>query len=183
MRLFFALDPDPPCRDVIVAARDAARSHAPRARWVADESLHLTLVFVGEVPDERVTALAEVGVSVAARCSPLALTLGHGGTFGHPPRVLWLGLDGGSPLRALQAELARAVGELGVALEERPYSPHLTLARARAPGGEPRFVDAARALVLPPSRFVARELVLYRSRLEGPGPRYAAVVRAPLQHG
>jgi 2'-5' RNA ligase len=179
MRLFFALDPDPACRDAIVAAREEARRHAPNAKWVAAERLHLTLVFVGELADERVAKLAEAGTTVAARHEPLQLTLGRGGTFGRPPQVLWLGVDGGPALAALQADLARAVQGLGVVLEERPYSPHLTLARARAAGGEPRFGEAARSLNAA-SSFVARELVLYRSDPTASRSAYSALARARL---
>jgi 2'-5' RNA ligase len=108
----------------------------PGVRWVAPESLHLTLAFLGELDGARL-AQAEAATAVAAREGvPFALRLTHLGTFGPPraPKVIWAGVTGDSErLRDLQDRLASELALRGFPREDRPFSPHLTLARIKAP--------------------------------------------------
>jgi len=97
------------------------------------------------------------------------------------PRVLWVGVVAGVlPLSELQRELAQRIAALGIALEDRPFHPHLTLARWR----ESRSSDRERALTAAPRGVIARACVggatLYQSRLSASGPSYTALARANL---
>jgi 2'-5' RNA ligase len=97
------------------------------------------------------------------------------------PRVLWIGVgEGASRLSELQGELARRIAALGIPLEDRPFHPHLTLARWR----ESRSPDREWALAAAPHGVIARARVegatLYQSRLSPAGPSYTALTRANL---
>jgi RNA 2',3'-cyclic 3'-phosphodiesterase len=108
----------------------------PGVRWVDPTSLHLTLAFLGELDDEVLAAAKTATLQVATPGRPFALRTGARGTFGprSTPRVIWIGVQGEMPhLLALQETLAQRLEEAGFPREQRPYSPHLTLAKLKAP--------------------------------------------------
>jgi 2'-5' RNA ligase len=187
-RLFVALEPPEPVRRRLAVLADELRRGAGRAgddvRWVPPENVHLTLQFLGAVPEERVAAVEAALRDAAAGARPLSLSLHGAGGFPNArrPRILWAGLEGDvAPLADLVRELGLRLGRLGFPPEERPFSPHLTLGRARDGHGAPGLAGAlARAARIEPTPWRATELVLFESHLSPKGPRYEAVARAPL---
>jgi 2'-5' RNA ligase len=132
VRLFVALVPP----TAALAALDAAvGDRDERMRWVPSEQRHLTLVFCGEVAEGLVGGLSERLNRAAARTPPFALRLAGAGTFPNQAaraRVLWVGLDGDlASLSRLAERCTAAARRAGIAVDDRPYRPHLTLARAR----------------------------------------------------
>jgi 2'-5' RNA ligase len=96
--------------------------------------------------------------------------------------VVWLGLAGElAPLAALAAEIGRRLAPLGYAPEDRPFSPHLTLGRARDGRGAAGVAGAlAAAAAAEGVAWRAAELVLFESHLSPKGPRYEAAARLAL---
>jgi 2'-5' RNA ligase len=187
-RLFVALDPPEPVRRRLAALavelrRDAGR-HAEEVRWVAPENVHLTLQFLGAVPEERVAAIEAAIREVAAAARPLSLELKGAGGFPNArrPRVVWAGLAGEvAALGALVADLGRRLAPLGFAPEERPFSAHLTLGRARDGRGAPGLAGAlAHAAGADGTPWRAADVTLFESHLSPKGPRYEVILRAPL---
>ena len=138
MRLFAALVPPAAALAHLAAAVAQAVSGAGSAvplRWVPAEQRHLTLAFYGEVPDARVPDLSARLERAAGRSAPAQLALAGAGTFPGRrtnARVLWVGLVGELAELTRLAERAVAAGRrAGLALEDRPFRAHLTLARAR----------------------------------------------------
>lgn len=133
-RLFVAIDlPENVKREI-----ENLREELPGARWVAGDQLHLTLRFIGEVEARR-----QGGIAVALRNvheGPFSLTLRQVGHFGRPGRVLWVGMDRPTSLLALQLKVEAALTLAGTPSEERPFSPHITLARLK---GTPSSLLAA----------------------------------------
>ncbi len=186
MRLFVAVDLDAAARAAIAAEQRRIASAMGDARssvrWVKPDHLHLTLVFLGDVSESQAPAVAEaVGRPIEA--SPFDLTLQGMGVFPTrgSPRAVWIGVtNGANELIDLQRELARRIASEGIALESRPFQPHLTLGRWR----QSRPSDRGRALAAARSDIVARVGVpaatLYHSRLSSAGPTYAALAHATL---
>jgi 2'-5' RNA ligase len=186
MRLFVAVDLSEDARRAIAAEQKriaAALAEAKtRLRWVRSEQLHLTLVFLGEVEDNRVPSVADaVGRDVDAPA--FDVTFSGAGVFPphRAPRALWIGITAGvSELTALQQELAQRLVDTGVELDNRPFSPHLTLGRWRTS----RSSDGRRALAAAAEGAIARMRVaaatLYQSQLSSSGPVYTARARANL---
>ncbi len=187
-RLFVALEPPDAVRRRIARAAAELRRAAGRAeadvRWVAPENLHLTLQFLGGVPEERVPDLSAAIAAAAAGAHPLSLEVTGAGGFPNArrPRVIWLGMRGDVPaLAAMVEDLGRRLAPLGFPPEARAYSAHLTLGRARDQRGAPGLGGALAATAREDGfAWRATEVVLFESRLSPKGPRYEAILRAPL---
>jgi 2'-5' RNA ligase len=161
-------------------------------RWVAADSSHLTLHFIGEVPPERAELLRMGLASTVARNRAFRLDTASLGVFPdiRNPRVLWLGLRGQTDaLAALNRDLGRQLQRLDFEVEARELHPHVTLGRVREPapsnlGGEIRqaFEDPAiRTLIREEaSTFEVSEVALVRSFLERGGARHVSIAAYPL---
>lgn len=184
MRLFIAVDLAPGVLEETGGLVERLRRFAPEAKWVKPESLHVTLAFLGEVPDEQRPEIDRVVQAVASAHQPLKLRARGGGAFGtkRHPRVLWVGLEGEiEKLASIQGALSRALQPLGFEPESRPFKPHLTLARARDPRGDEalaRCVEVLGRTDLGESAVFS--LVLYRSQLSPKGAKYTPLLSAPL---
>jgi 2'-5' RNA ligase len=150
-------------------------------RWGVPERWHLTLLFLGTVPEECVGPLVTAAGPAVAAAPPMALRLAGGGRFGslRRPQVAWAGLDGDvAPLVALAARLADAARALRLPVEDRPFRPHLTLGRWRpgqpADGTLTDRLAGYRGPVWP-----VTEVRLWESHL-GPRPTYDVVAEWPL---
>src|SRR6266404_4722143 len=134
-RLFSAIDLGPSARERIAAEQHRLTTalRAPALRWVKPEHLHLTLVFIGEVADDCVARIV-LAMQKDIPQLPFRFELGGLGVFpSHgAPRALWLGVrTGADAVVRVQQTMAARCQALGVPLEARPFSPHLTLARWR----------------------------------------------------
>lgn len=176
MRLFLALDPPPAALDEVERAIAPMRHRLPELRWTARETQHLTLVFLGEVGEDRVARLKQLVGRKLLRHHPLRLELRGVGTFPRShsrAKVLWTGVHGDLPaLHRLQAALTKAARDAHLSVEHRRYAPHLTLVRCKAPtdlegklGPLQEFAGTA---------WQAAEVRLVHSNL-GAAPRYTTV--------
>ncbi len=188
-RLFVALDLDDEVRAGVAAAvaglRLAAGPAGRSLRFGDPATVHLTLRFLGDVPGDQVDGVAAAVAAAAAGSRPLSLQVRGAGAFPTPrrARVVWLGLAGDlGPLAALAAALDARLAPLGFAPETRPFTPHLTVARARARGGAPGLAMAlaTASAALAPVPWHADALTLFESHLEHGGARHVALLRAPL---
>jgi 2'-5' RNA ligase len=188
LRLFVAIDLPTEVRATLTDVQhDLQRDPAlARLRWVRPEAIHLTLKFLGETPAER-RAEIESAVDRAVRdISPFELHLGRLGTFGSSksPRVLWVDIAGDvETLAKLQSQVEAEIGPLGFPGEERPYSPHLTLARVppeRADAAARALADAVARHDAPPGAIRAELLSLIKSDLGRGGAVYTQLFSAKL---
>lgn len=161
--------------------RAAASAAHAKITWVPADRLHLTVRFIGEV-DDRQAAAVGAALQPPVAVAPFDLSLAGAGAFpgGGSPRVLWLGIaDGRNALLAAERDISARLAKLGIAEEDRPYSPHLTLARVREPGG----LRSARLLAgLTDQRIGTTRIdtiTLFQSTLSPKGPTYTALVRIP----
>ncbi|MES2356340.1 MAG: RNA 2',3'-cyclic phosphodiesterase [Pseudomonadota bacterium] len=162
-RLFFALWPDDITRDK-VAALTGHFQEKYGGRAIARESLHVTLVFLGETPNSCLPTLAEIAANVAT--PSFNLTLHHAGYWGKG--IFWLGPEDSPPaLLALVAALREGLQEADISFDEKPFVPHMTLLRdakcRESPG------------VIMPIEFSVKRFVLARSVPGSKAVRYEAV--------
>lgn len=177
MRLFVALMPPAEALAELRAATEALHAElGPALRWTRPEQWHLTLAFLAEVDDPTRAELAGRLGRVAARAAPLTLSIGAGGRFGD--RVLWVRVRGDTDrLRRLAGSVRAAARRSGLPVEDRPYRPHLTLARS---SGADLRAAVGRLAGFEGTSWTASRLHLVRSRL-GAGPGRTAL-HEPVGH-
>jgi RNA 2',3'-cyclic 3'-phosphodiesterase len=171
VRLFVAVRPP---AAAVAELDDLVRRLRPQGAgltWTTPAQWHLTLVFLADAPEERLPELERRLSSAAARHGPARLSIGGGGRFGD--RVLFSKVAGDvDGVRRLAASVQAAARRTGLEVEDRPYRPHLTLARAR--GGAELRPLAAEVNAFRGVEWIAEEIELVRSRLgKGPGRRAA----------
>ena len=188
LRLFVACELPPEMKAALASLQEALRKKgAPRVRWVRPEGIHLTLKFLGAVPQENVAAIRDALAPTVQGIPPLALSLAEVGTFGdrRGPRVLWVGMQGDlEPLGRLQQRVEKALEPLGFPPERRAFSPHLTLARVPDRMGRDErqpLRELAKVTPVPSAPAVTiRELSLMRSILGPGGAVYERLAAFPL---
>jgi 2'-5' RNA ligase len=187
-RLFVALVPPPELRaSLLELARGVLAPAAARLSFVHPEDLHLTLAFLGRVLEADRERLEEELPLALERVSEPELRLSVPGIFPglERPRVLWFGVRGrDSALDALHGVVRLAVERAGLAEldRDRPFHPHLTVARARrGKGAPPRPALEAFLELRPEGSFRGAAAELRESRLGQPGPHTRAISVHPLR--
>jgi len=198
MRLFVAVDLSDEARQAIAARQKLWTGPLSKSRdglrLVEPSRMHLTLLFIGEAREGAVPAIVE-SISAPARMAPFDVTFGGVGVFPPrgAPRVLWVGIaEGAASLERLQHDIVERVRAVGIAFDDRPFHPHLTLGRWR---GDDRKRSSAERRSTPERlrREVATldrsdriasvrvtRATLYQSRLSSSGPAYTALAHATL---
>ncbi len=188
LRLFIAVELSDALKRALADTQRALRRDLdfPALRWVAPDSIHITLKFLGDTPPSLVPAMQDALAGIAPQHAPFEIVAADLGVFPSlaRPAVLWVGLTGG--VRALQAardDVERVIAPLGYPTEKRPFSPHLTLARIKEPTrGEVEEVRAVvqRNAVGQLGTLAVHEISLMRSELGRGGARYTQLAAFPL---
>lgn len=183
MRLFIAL----PLPAEIATAAAALTPALPGLRPVRAELLHVTLAFIGRVPDERLGDVIAATREAAAVREPFHVSLAAAGRFpeGGKPHVVWIGMtDGAAESADLAASVRRELAARELPFDDKPFRPHVTLARVKDDVDRPEARDIASAaakLTFAPLRWTAREVIPFESVLSPKGPKYTA--RATVRLG
>ena len=182
MRLFVALQIPAAVRESFATLLSQLRSISAEAkdksaRWVHPENLHVTLKFIGEAAPEK---LANIQKALAAVRSSAPVSIYFHGLGFFPnekhPRVFWAGMDASPNLQTLAADVEQSLEQLGFPREQRPFTPHLTLARF-----EPsRLHEKLRAFIHENSSrnfgsHVTSEFHLIESKLKPSGAEYTTL--------
>ncbi len=166
MRLFVGVPLDDIVRRYVYDVSNALRGKMGRMRasWVKEENYHITLMFIGEVPDEEVETIKTKLSSV--RFTPFTLTLSNVGYFGSPPKVLWVGVQSSEKLTDLASQVNNLLGG-----NIDRFHPHITLARikGRAPSV---FYDTVDSTRVKPLEWNVDRFILFRSQLAPGGSIY-----------
>jgi RNA 2',3'-cyclic 3'-phosphodiesterase len=187
VRLFVGVPLDPALARDLGRVADELRQrvdrHSPRAKltWVAPERLHFTVRFIGET-DEGPAAGIRDALAPPLGVAPFDLEVAELGAFPErgKPRVLWVGVGAGhDEMVRVEREVSARLAACGIAPEDRPYSPHLTLARVREPAGL-RAGDVLEGLARSIGTQRVAAITLFQSRLSPQGPTYVALQQTPL---
>jgi RNA 2',3'-cyclic 3'-phosphodiesterase len=190
MRLFVGIDLDPvlaaSLEEDAAVLRSTLHRACPRlpARWVSRANLHLTLVFIGHVADADASVLTS-RLAPPFEVRPFELRIEGFGAFpaSGPLRVIWMGVVAGMPeLSLLHSEITARLAREGHAVEAKPYTPHLTIARvkdARGPSARAARDIARKARGRGGSARVG-EVTLFQSHQSAAGSVYDRLLRIPL---
>ncbi len=134
MRAFIAIEVPEAIKEGMTRVRDQLRSAAVEASWSRPEGVHLTLKFLGEVGEDRTPEIMRALTLALEGMERFRLSIQGVGAFPNPAsaRVVWLGIAGEvERLVALQSAVERALVDMGMEPDDRPYTPHLTLGRVK----------------------------------------------------
>lgn len=185
IRTFIGLDIGESIRSQATALQRKLAQLNAAVNWTAPANYHITLQFLGDVDDRDLADICREVAKVAANEPPFRLCVSGLGAFPTPrrPKILWAGLsEGADELRKLYAALEKPLTDIGVyRKEDRPYTPHVTLGRAR---------DEAAGLALAPMLIKYRdwvggakevdEVLIFNSELRRDGAEYTVIGRGPL---
>ena len=155
-----------------------ATSWGDRVRWVPEENLHVTLRFLGEVPEEQLDGLVERVRGFTGSCAPFDCRLSALRPFPSEgrTRVIAASVAPEPPLSELHERVERGVVAAGFEAEPRRFRAHITLGRVR----KTPLRDAAFEAMLSPAPIEVERVVLYGSRLSSTGAHYTPLVEIPL---
>jgi len=185
LRLFIAIELPSEIRDALMAFVTESRGIAPRAKWVRAENLHVTLKFLGETDEAKLPAIQNALVSVRSG-KPVALDFRGLGFFPneHRPRVFWVGMEASANLKPLAEAIDQEMHKNGFPLENRPFTPHLTLARFEPPGMPVQLSAAAKQNSARSfGSLTAHEFHLIESKLKPGGAEYTTLKSFPFVAG
>jgi 2'-5' RNA ligase len=180
MRLFTGIAIAPNVRGNLARVLKELRPLAP-LNWSPAENLHITSKFIGEWDDERLTELEEVLETVQPPAA-FDVQIAHFGYFPNPhhPRAFFAGVHAGPELAALAKQIEDAVKPLGIAKEDRPYAPHLTLARIKHEEIRALREHIANMTNFDFGKFRAAEFQLFLSKTGPRGSVYSTLASYPL---
>ena len=150
------------------------QSGLAKVRWVPNETLHLTVRFIGEV--STLDAEDIVGALGQIRTPPFELRFGELGSFSSGSRVrsLWIGLGETSNLESLKRSVDRSLTGVGVEADSRKYIPHVTLGRVGSRlSNLNQFLNWASSVSHPTVK--VDQYILFSSRLSKSGSKYIPI--------
>jgi len=185
IRSFLAFELPKIMKDTVSKVSSELMDLLPNARWVRVDNIHLTIVFLGQIPELSTGEIAGVAKSVCDRYGAFEIALEGVGVFSglNNPRVLWIGLRGElERMSHFRNALQKRLKPFGIKEEKRKFRPHLTLCRFRkgARGGQPlaKILDAYKNLSSPFCK--VEKLLFFKSDLTPKGPIYTRLMEWPL---
>lgn len=180
MRLFVGIPLPQTVQAEVSAVCQRLRSENDGLRWSAQDSWHITLQFLGNATPEQFDCL--VAWLATVRSVPVTARLDGLGVFDRAG-IFLAKIEPAAALVALQQRVTAATAECGFVAEQRPYQPHITLARTKAAAGKRQLQDLETRMHIHPAftAFVADEFRLYESHLGPAGSKYEVRQRVRLE--
>ncbi|HET9787666.1 MAG TPA: RNA 2',3'-cyclic phosphodiesterase [Pyrinomonadaceae bacterium] len=184
-RIFCAIDLSTSVRENLLRHIVRLREAVPyaQASWSRAENTHLTLKFLGEIQTSKLSRLSDAVSRAVAGVPSFQVKVEETGVFPKPtaPRVLWIGVkDESEKLATLQSRLEEECSREGFAREDRPFHPHLTIARLRKPEGVRALAAAHTKMHFDPIALEISECMVIRSEPGSAGSKYTVISRHTL---
>jgi 2'-5' RNA ligase len=182
-RAFVAIEIDEATRQKLVSVQERLRATGAQLKLVEPPNIHITMKFLGEVPDDRIAPISEALERAAAGTKQFDVRVRGIGVFPNLNyiRVVWAGVsDGRDEVTALQQKIERELRPLGFR-PEMDFVPHLTIARVKTAKAKERlaaFVGEMSDTEFGISR--AQAVELKQSTLTQKGPVYSTLAKIEL---
>lgn len=180
MRLFTGIEIAPHVRGNVARILKELRPLAPLT-WSAVENLHITSKFIGERPEEELESIEEALEQVNPPAA-FEVKIANFGYFPNPhnPRAFFVGVQAGPELAQLASQIDEALKPLGIAKEDRPYTPHLTLARIKHENIRELREHIAKMTTSDFGTFTVNEFQLFQSTTSPKGSVYSTLATFSL---
>ncbi len=176
MRTFIAVNLPESIRGDISEHLDRFRPLAKGVSWVPPGNAHITVKFLGEVPESELPGVSGAVRSAVSSHKQFGVRLGGFGAFPNfkRPRVFWVGItDGVDSLRELAQAIENELVPLGFEREKRRFSAHITLGRIRRPGNYDDLRRAAESAEYASQPFTVPSVEVMKSVLSPTGAQYS----------
>lgn len=187
MRLFIAVDLSKSLKEKLSALQEKLKASSADVKWVEKQNLHITLKFLGEVPESRLEEIRQKLEAVSKEHDAFKVEIaGSGGFPGLKSiRVVWAGIkDGVEYLARLIKNIENKMEELGFPKEERVFKGHLTLGRTRSPKNKEKLHELLiKEQEINMGTEAVEKITLFQSILSKKGPEYKVVREFPLMKG
>lgn len=174
IRSFIAVEIPDKTRTEITKMLDTFAKQDTGARWIKQDNLHITLIFLGEVSQEFLHNAQTELTSVAKNQKSFEMSLKNIGAFPsqRAPRIIWIGVDKGSDeLIDLQSKIESSLTKIGYKPETRKFHPHLTIGRVKFRFNNPKIFETN----YQSETFAVKSVVLFKSTLMPQGPIYEKI--------
>jgi RNA 2',3'-cyclic 3'-phosphodiesterase len=184
IRSFIAFELPPAARELLANIQDGMKRAVSGIGWVKPTSIHLTLVFLGNIHEHQVVELGQVMAKSVVGSGSLELFFSETGAFPgiRSPRVIWVGLAGQTDkVSIIKKNLDELLQPMGFEPEQRSFKPHLTLGRVKErinPALLSKLI--AETVIVEKEPFIVSNLVLYQSRLFPDGAQYTPLTTIAL---
>lgn len=183
IRTFVAVDLPQDIKMEVDRFTSAFRNQGRGIRWVNAQNLHLTLRFLGDIPEDSVPRLADNIKKNVDGFGVFDLSLSGLGGFPNlkRPRVIWTGVEiGKDKLRDLAAGMETACIESEFGNGDKRFSPHLTIGRVKNPAGLGGILEKIGRTSFKTEPFVVYEVTIFKSDLSPAGPKYTSLAKIQL---
>jgi 2'-5' RNA ligase len=184
VRTFIAVELTESIRAEIEDLQHEFERAGTEVKWTEPENLHVTLVFLGEVDDKEIPTVCRIAAQAVAGMGPFPLSVEGVGCFPNArrPRVVWVGVgQGQDELVRIHDALETPLLDLGYRREDRKYTPHITLGRAKSDRPTERLSAAiARQAGWKAGDMTVTEILVMGSELTRDGPIYTVLGRVKL---
>jgi len=158
---------------------------APKIKWIKARNLHITLKFLGEIPQNLVQQVQNELLGITKIVNPFNMSIQDSGFFPNQnkPRVVWLGMqnNGNNSIFKIHEWIDNRLEPLGFDKEKRRFSPHLTLGRIKFPGNYSELAEYISQNEFQSFDFKVNEVVLMKSVLKPSGAEYLKIKSYPFE--
>jgi len=183
MRTFIAIGVPKNIKNQIAVYEELIKKEKTKISWVKPDNIHITLKFLGEVEENKISEIYEALKKCVSNQKPFDIEVM--GTGGFPnlnrPRVIWVGLKKGSDeLKNLAKSIDNELEKLGFRKEKRGFSPHLTIGRVKSIYNIHEFVKMMNSVEFKGDTFTADEILIMESDLKPTGAVYTKLCTVKL---
>jgi len=187
LRAFIAISLPPQVRELSVRVRDRFRECDAMISWVQPENVHLTIKFLGNISEEKITPVVKGIRKALGRARPFTMEINEVGVFPNLkyPRIIWMGIE--NPVHTLidlENRISEGMEALGFPREEKKFTPHITLGRVRSLKGKNRLIEIIQSQRMLYCEAVdVRSVQLYKSELSRTGALHTVLASVGLGEG
>lgn len=187
MRAFIAIELSKEIRDSLSHLQEQLKVSQADVKWVSPQNIHLTLKFLGEVDESKLEKTGEILETLKTDKPPFYIRLSSVGAFPKTnyPRVIWVGIDkGDSETKVIAKFLEAKIAKLGIPVEDRAFSSHITIGRVRSglnrEGLVKKLNESVNYFAGANLEFQVEKITLFKSTLTPKGPVYEILKEASL---
>lgn len=184
IRAFIALEISQPHKQKISGLISSLKSSDADIRWLAENQMHLTLKFLGNIQQDSVKNISQILRSIAMDTNAFTMDLTGIGAFPNikHPKVIWLGIEKGSlSINILSDKIEQGLEHLGFKREKRLFKPHLTLGRVKSLKNIKKLLDIIAKIKFQCEEFILiNKIILFQSTLTPKGAVYSILEEYPF---